>query len=422
MKRIHLILVLVYTFCHSAVYAQDWKRLGSDELFALAREEAFDGKREAAREKLFFILEKSPDYADVRILLGRTYAWDGKRKEAKQEFQKVLEKEPEYKDALNALIDVLMWDENYAEALIVADRSLKIHPNFDDFLYKKAVIQKNLEAYADAIHTTNHLLELNPASQRAKDLLESIKVAKQLYAINYRIGGDYFDRSSNQYTFYSSLQLSRRNSWGTSIARVNFARRFETNGLQGEIDLYPTIANGLYAYLNYGYSKSALFPEHRIGAELFKSLPKSFETSLGLRHLIFSSDSKVTIYTGSVGWYYKSMWFSLRPFITPDKRAGTSFSLVGNVRKYFESADTYIGLLGGFGFSPDIRTIQSASGFANDQLFTLRSQRGGITFQKLIRYNLVASADFDVVHQELSYDLGNYMWIYSLVGNLTYRF
>ena len=420
MKRVKLIVLLILVV--QTLSAQEWKNLGTDELFKLAQTEAFDGQRTEAREKLMHILEGSPDYADVRILLGRTYAWDGQRKQAISEFETVLSKDPEYRDAYNALIDVLMWDEQYKNALERVERALKIHPNFDDFLYKKAVIQKNLEQYNEAISSTNYLLQKNPASDRAKELLESIKVAKQRYAVNYRLGADYFDRNSNQYSLYSSLQLSRRNNWGTSMARVNVARRFESNGLQGEIDLYPTIANGLYAYLNYGFSKSSLFPEHRFGAELHKSLPKSFEASIGLRHLSFSETSKVTIYTGSLGWYYKSMWFSLRPFITPDKQAGTSFSFVGNVRRYFKSPDTFIGFIGGFGYSPDIRTIQSSDGFATDQIFTLRSQRAGVSFQKLLKYNLVGAIDFDVAHQELSYDLGNYMWIYSLVGNLTYRF
>ncbi len=420
MKQVKLTFLLLLVV--QILFAQEWKSLGADELFNLAREEAFDGQRKEAREKLSFILESSPDYADVRILLGRTYAWDGQRKQAIAEFQTVLKNDPQYRDANNALIDVLMWDEQYENALAAVNQALEKHPNFDDFLYKKAVIQKNLEKLNEAITSTNYLLQQNPASERGKELLESLKVAKLRYAVNYRLGADYFDRNSNQYSLYSSLQLNRRNNWGTSIARVNVARRFESNGLQGEIDLYPTIANGLYAYLNYGFSTSSLFPEHRFGAELHKSLPKSFEASIGLRHLYFSKSSKVTIYTGSIGWYYKSMWFSWRPFITPDKQAGTSFSCVGNVRRYFKSPDTFIGLIAGFGYSPDIRTIQSSDGFATDQIFTLRSQRAGVSFQKLLKYNLVGSVDLDVAHQELAYDLGNYMWIYSLVGNLTYRF
>lgn len=79
-----------------------------------------------------------------------------------------------------------------------------------------------------------------------------------------------------------ALSLGHRSGAGTYIARVNTARRFETGGAQGEVDLYPRLGRTCYAYLNAGYGDAPVFPEWRFGAELFANLPRAWEASLGL--------------------------------------------------------------------------------------------------------------------------------------------
>jgi YaiO family outer membrane protein len=416
-----IILFGIFTLSYLAAIAQDWKQLGVDELFERARTEAFDGDRRLSQKMLLHILETSPDYADVRIMLGRTYAWDGYRKEAITEFEKVLQKDPDYKDALNALTDVYMWDDNYPQALEVANKALKYYPNFEDFLYKKADILNALERPNEAITLINQILIVNPGSERAISLRNKIKVSQQRYNAGLKGAFENYSIDGSDPAYYASASLGRTNNWGSSIARLNYANRFNYNGWQGEIDLYPRIVSGTYAYLSYGYSNTRLFPNHRAGAELFTTLPKSFEGSLGIRYMYFSSTSKVMIYTGSLGWYYKSWWLSVRPYITPDKNTGTSFSFTVTARRYFGNPDHYISLAGGLGYSPE-SILQSSAGFATDQIYTLKSQKFSIGYQKPLRYNLIALASFNLYHQELSYDVGNYMWITNIEAGLNYRF
>ncbi len=413
-----LILMVLIT-CSKVAISQDWKDLDTDELFLKARTEAFDGDREVSQEMLKFILISSPDYADVRILLGRTYAWEGERKEAIIEFQLVLKKEPDYKDALNAMIDVLMWDDQYDEALSYANTALKFHPTFEDFLYKKANILKNLERFEDAGMAINQLLLINPASDRGQELRRSIKAAQLRYSTTFTSEVNLFSRTFDP-AYTESLSLGRTQKWGSIIARANVSRRFNSTGLQGEVDLYPSLGAGKYAYLNYGYSASSLFPQHRFGAEVYTKLPKSFEGSIGLRHLVFAQN--ITIYTGTLGWYHRSMWISLRPFITPDKAAGTSISLGVTARRYFSNPSTYLELIGGFGYSPDIRRIQTANGLDANEIYTLNAQRGGVSIQKAFRYNLNASLGYTLVRQELSFDVNNFVFIHSLTGSINYKF
>lgn len=402
-------------------FAQDWKNMDTDELFQAARKKAFNGERKEAREMLQFILESSPNYHDVRILLGRTYAWDGQRDAARKEFRTVLEKSPENLDALNAYTDVEMWDDQYEQAFVVAERGLKVYPNDEDLLYKKASILNSLKRDPEAILILNKLLTINPSHEKGNSLLKSIQLENLKYTGGVNYGLDLFSRTFDP-AHYASASLGRTNSWGSSIVRANYAHRFGTDGIQAEVDLYPRIVNGVYAYLNYGFSPSDLFPQHRIGAELYTKLPRSFEASAGLRYLYFDSDTKIAIFTGSIGWYVKDYWLSIRPYITPDKITGTSVSASLTVRRYFSEAETYVGLSAGLGFSPDLRRIQSGSGLSSDAIYLLHSQRGGITVQKLVNDRTILNASLDFARQELIFDEGNFVIITSFSVGVRRKF
>ena len=148
-----------------------------------------------------------------------------------------------------------------------------------------------------------------------------------------------------------SFTWATRRSAGSLIGRANIARRFATNGVQYEVDAYPTLGRGAYAYLNLGYSGSTIFPEWRSGVELFKSLPRAYEASLGFRNLRFPTE-QVTLLTGSVGRYTGNYWFSLRPFAREKAGGGLATSGSLTARRYFADADSYVGARIGAGTAP----------------------------------------------------------------------
>ena len=181
--------------------------------------------------------------------------------------------------------------------------------------------------------------------------------------------------------YFASLGFGGR-PFGFSLrGRINYANRFNRDGVQFEVDAYPKFRPGTYAYFNAGYSSSSLFPEYRAGAEIFQSLPKSFEGSLGLRHLRFSP-SNVTLYTGSIAKYYRSYYVALRPFYR-SKLGGSSTSVRLKIRKYLSDPKYYatfadwIGVSLGVGSSPeeDVSTLD---------LFRLDSQNISVDWRKRI--------------------------------------
>ena len=151
--------------------------------------------------------------------------------------------------------------------------------------------------------------------------------------------------------------MSGKFNWATLIARTSFAqRRYSSSsptGVQFEMDAYPKltfIRKSTYAYLNFGYSPTSLFPLFRAGAEIYTGLPWRLETSLGGRYLYFEP-KHVFIFTGSLGYYLKDYWFSIRPFVTP-KAEGISVSGNLTVRRYW-SEDNYLSFSLGVGSSPE---------------------------------------------------------------------
>ncbi len=355
-----------------------------DELFAQARRLAFSGKREEARKICVSILERTPDYYDVRILLGRLYAWDRRYDLARVELTRVLDGSPGQLDARKALVDVELWSGHPDQALKVADGCPAGSPGDVELRFKRAQALKLLGNNTAAAEAAREILRADPANKEARALLSEVEDMMQRYKASVEYSEDRFDQTLEPW-HQASFSISRRQALGTLIGRINFARRFDETAAQYEMDLYPKFGKGVYAYLNAGYSNSTIFPRIRAAAELYASMPRGLEASFGLRHLRYSPSS-VTIYTGSLGLYAGNYWISLRPYFTPGSIGSTASGSI-TVRRYLGSTDSYIGVQAGAGSEPDER-------YSTLEFFRLKSQRVGLEIQKRVRRGVGLSAAF----------------------------
>ncbi len=390
----------------------------SDELFTIARELAFNGKRDSARVLLLQALQKSPDYSDIRLFLARTYAWDGRRVNARKEVAYVLFQNPANKEALSVAIDIELWDGKPDKALELSVKGLRSFPNEEEFLVKKAKALNALNRDDEALNTLSILEELNPSNPEVPKMRESIKSTFSMQNLTINETYDHYSTAYDPaHVVY--LQYGRSTSIGSFMGRLNYGRRFNKNGVQYELEAYPRIMNGMYAYVNYGYSVASFFPKHRAGFEAFCKLPSSFEGSLGFRYFNFGSGSHASIYTGTVGYYYKDYWFSLRPYVTPTS-ASSSLSLSFTTRYYYAGvADEYFSVKAGGGFSPDEKSYNDS---LSSNIYFLKAQSAGIGWQKPIGISSTLTATFDYTNQELSFRPGQFVKIYSLAVGYKYKF
>lgn len=112
--------------------------LSADEMFLKAREKAFNNERETARLICNYILKKSPNYVDVRILKGRTLAWDGKYDESEKELLNSLKRSPYYDDIYLALLDMYWWSSQNEKSKLIVDKAIKNKIKNDEVAYKMA--------------------------------------------------------------------------------------------------------------------------------------------------------------------------------------------------------------------------------------------------------------------------------------------
>lgn len=400
------VFLLVFTLLISTgIYAQvDTSSMTAEDLYTIARGKAFNGEREEARRLCKMALDKSPNYLEIEVFMGRTYAWDGNRDEARKVYNGVLEKEPVHIEATLAMADVELWDNKPLEALVYLDKCLAVFPNNYDLLFKKAKALITAKREEEALMVLGRAIEIQPGSKECNDLKQSIKGPKLKHTITTNVAADFYSDPNYGTMYYSMVQFGTMTKYGTFIGRMNYAHRFDENGIQPEVDLYPTLWKGAYGYINYGFTTSDLFSRHRLGVEIYQKLRKGFELSYGLRYLNFGPGVDVTIYTLSVGWYYKSYWFNARPYITPSE-GNFSRSLDLLARKYFKDANNYISVGAGAGFSPDARRIQTNAGLdADNSIYFLKSQKVALGFQKSIRYNINWTVDMYYSHQELRYN------------------
>jgi YaiO family outer membrane protein len=395
-RNIYLGLFLMFFFQQGK--AQELAYHGNpDTSFFTARDLAFEGHHSTARDTLQRILSKYPDYADVRSLLAKTYSWDGNHNEARRHFNKITSVERQNKEVWIAAVKNEIYAENYTIALGLANKALSFIEADSDLRELQDEIIKEIYKIQNASWKNSE----ESRESESKSYKNSIGVINSV---------DAFDIVYDP-MIYSSAEYIRETKLGKIIPRVNYSHRFNINGLQYEMDLYPKISKTLYAYANYGYSNSEIYPNHRAGAELYGNLKNAMEVSAGLRYLDFVT-SRAIIYTGSFGLYKGNYYFSLRPYITPrtDGPIGISGSILA--RKYFKDRENYFGTNLILGYSPEIKQLISDSDIILAQtLLFVESQ------QLLFEYQFTGKsltnsyrASLGVTRQELVFDPGTFFW------------
>lgn len=361
-----------------------------DLLFAQAR--ALPKERRAeARELCRQALRDHPDYDDVRIHLARLHAWDDQYDEARRELAYVLERRPGNLEAREVAIDVETWADRPHEALRLADAGLALDPRNAQLHYRRARILKGLGDLPRAYESVQAALIQEPGHAKARLLRDDLKELLQRSSVTVGAAVDSFDHTFSDWQT-GSVALWHRFQAGSVIARVNRAHRFDSWGTQVEVDAYPKLFEGTYAYLNAGRSDDPMFPSFSAGGELYHNFRGGIEASLGFRHLDFHG-SVVNLQTGSAGVYLGNSLVTLRLNRTPSA-VGSSLSGSLSERYYLEDADTYLSLSVGTGYSPN----QAAW---SDQVVRLRSRSASVGGQKRLGRSWVVAAGAGWERQEV---------------------
>jgi len=391
-------LILLSSLLSFLGIAQEFEYKGNPDLsFSTARDLAFSGKRAIAQDTLNRILTRYPHYNDVRNLLASTYSWDGEYDKARGHFNKITSTDKKNKETWVAAIKNEIYAKEYYIALGLANKAINYLKDDELLLELRKEI---LEHTPGSVESQSEILE----EHIEKSFIEN-KVYNNRIAISssYEIFNVAYDPM-----IYSSLEYKRETKLGSIIPRINFSNRFQTNGIQYELDAYPKFSEKFYAYTNYAFSDAPIFPAHRAGVELYANLPKSVEVSVGARYMAFN-DQQASIITGSVGLYKGNYYLSARPYITnsKDMPLGVSGTILG--RKYLKDRENYFGFIAGYGFTPDLKQLQDGDELLAETLLFLESQHLRMEYQfSGKKQPHLYRAHLGIVRQELAFDPGNF--------------
>ena len=390
-RKALIIFYLSLSFCVKAQTS-----VSADHLFKSAQVAAFDENNyEKAKQIASQALEISPSYSEIEIFLGRLCTWKKQYDSARYHFSKVLAADPTNEDASVAYTDLEYWNDHYAEALNICNRALEMDSASEELLLRKAKILNAEKNYKQASITVNKLLKINKNNTAAISLANQLEDAAAINKVSASYDHSSFNKQFDKPWHFTSISYSRLTKRGTMIARLNYATRFSSNGVQGEVDAYPHISKTFYSYVNFGYSEDVgVFPKYRAGFSLYANLPKSFEAEVGMRYLYFTSSTN--IYTAYIGKYYKSFLFGARTYITPSNgSASQSYSL--SATYYLKGADDYIGLSAGSGISPDDNNQNIQIG---NKLNKLSSKKISANFDRTFLKRNIISVGAGLINQE----------------------
>lgn len=399
----------------------------NENAYSKAQVLAYAGNHTSAKDILIQTLSDNPDHIESRTLLARTYTWSGQYAKARNEFNNVTSKDKTNKPIWIAAIKNELYAKQNATALGLANKALFYLKNDYEVERLKAIAMQRLnnEAYPElGWHNTKSTL--NKSEPEENEKISEVKPVAEIETENeepknriaIRNAFTVFDQRYDPIV-YSSISLRRQTLAGSIIPRINFSNRNGQNGVQYDLDFYPKFSKRFYAYLNYGYSNATIYPNHKMGGDLYVNLPGAFEFSAGGRHIVFSTRD-ISVITNSVGHYRGNYYFSLRSYITPKSDNLTSFS--GNllIRRYLKDAENYLGINVGMGFSPEIQQLISGDELLAETLLYVQSQRLSVEYQFTGKNNSNSyRANMSLARQELSFESGSFFW--GITAGLTYQ-
>jgi YaiO family outer membrane protein len=293
------------------------------DILVSARQAATSGRRPEALNALSAHLVTSPRDVDARLLYGLVLSWEGRYDEARQQLRQVLEQTPAYTDARIALMNVDWWSGRVDAARDAADS----------------------------------ILARDPGNTQARFVRERLEAAAHPWWAGASYANDTFSDDRDAW-HESAFSVTRQTPRGSLIFRASDARRFGSGDQLLEVEFYPRIRPGTYAFVSVGGAPDAtLYPSTRIAFDLYQSIGHGVEVSGGMRRLGF--DSTTYIYVGTVSKYVGNWMLTGKVFRVPAEGDLDSTSYHGGFRRYVRGdGASYVGLTYSHGFSrEEIRNV-----------------------------------------------------------------
>lgn len=361
-KTLLLLSFLLVLLSPLQLSAQD--EAGPDELYRLARTEAFERENYAEAIRLAEqALSLAPEYTGIKVFLGRVYYWNGNTEKGTRILQEVLVEDPDQNQARISLADIYIETGRYAQALELMEEGLRRSPSDPDFLFKAGYSAEQSGKDRRALGYYRQVVQIRPSYPFVEQRINALNVSKQKWTATAQFSYDWIDQGFDPWQL-GLIRLGRRTEIGTIGLNVQYGSRFGLNDNELELYAYPILGQKTYSYLAISFSSGEFFPEYRLSGNIYRSLPGRFETGLGYRYLSFS-DADVHVLDASLLKFTPRYRFGTR-FFGALNNGNTDLTALLLLRRYFGNTDHFLdGRLGygsaatEFNSAQDIRRLDS---------------------------------------------------------------
>jgi len=292
-----------------------------------AHDLAYEGNHRPAKDILIQIVAKNPKNLEARALLASTYSWNGQYAKARKEFNIITSQERSNGAVWISAVKNELYAKQNPTALGLANKALfYLKSNIEVERLRDIALERIKNTKYQELGWYNTKSPLRTAKILKKELTKKNKilenekkgqiaevsneaktpVAKEILnnRLAIRNALTVFDQRYDP-AIYSSVSLRRQTLAGSIIPRINYSNRNGINGLQYDLDFYPKFSKRFYAYLNYGYSNAAIYPNHKVGGDLYVNLPGAMEFSASFRYLRTNKLPDTPIKLSSLGLTYE---------------------------------------------------------------------------------------------------------------------
>ncbi|WP_224483973.1 YaiO family outer membrane beta-barrel protein [Robertkochia aurantiaca] len=350
MKKFNPILSLLFFVISLTVTAQD--HASPERLYEDARNAAFQQKDyKTAIDLALTALDIQPDYPELQLFLGRLYRWNEQPEKARAVFEDLVSSHPQYQEGVRAYSRLELEERNYIKALTLIEKGRINDPENRETAILQAQILEQMEKHQQAFRLSDSLLREFPDNKEIARMQERLSRTNSQSAVGLSYEIVNFETRFDTPWQFVRLFYEKKTSLGPVQLHLNYANRFEMNGLQASLESYPRLGKKTYAYLAAGIATdNGVFPQFRGALSVFQQLPAKFELDGGVRILTF--EETTWTYTAGIAKYLPNLFLRFSAFITPEKQdLAPAFNLTS--RYYLNEATHFLELQAGTGVNPD---------------------------------------------------------------------
>jgi YaiO family outer membrane protein len=325
--------------------------------FLLSRAYAFDRKYDRAVEVLAPLILRRPANTDFLLLRARIGYWLGNLEAAEAGFNEVLGISPENSEGWAGLAQIAARKGETASAERSFLRGLKSDPKNVEALLGLGNLYRRRGEFDRAKASFEQAFLLDPGNPEVRGALTRASTRTDApYEVRYFYQPETFNDARGTWINRQwAFQWRPPKNGPALLFKMDQTRRSGSWDTHFGLEAYPRLWTDAYAYVDIGFSpKARHYPHSSFLLEIYQGLAESFEVSLGYRRMNFNPEP-VSVYFGSVGWYFGSFYSILRLYFSPQGSERTT-SWVLQVRRYFSNRNYIFAGFGQGSHAAEIRT------------------------------------------------------------------